>query len=338
MNCQRLFCWIFPAFLMAIVPAPANARDKRKAAFEKLYRGAQKDMSDVEYKKAIKKLQAASQLLNELSDKVKKDTQVSVCEMLGTALTGLETPKNEQAISAFEQCLRIRPTYRADCNNPHVCKNFNKALRRYLTKKLTLEPRLPKPPALHPFPVPKAEHLRLHVPTELLRSGMIQTADSPHEVEVQLGTMVLFGEDAATYQPGFGAGLIYRYAVGQNFQVLGGAYYFQHEYAGDDLKAGASGTLLVLNPGVGVRAHFLIAGRIDLGAAVMGGVSLMGIGSLSERVGGFFSTEVAANVLISSHFSLGVSVIPTITLGTGRDGEAAQSFSLPIMTRLQASF
>jgi hypothetical protein len=152
------------------------------------------------------------------------------------------------------------------------------------------------------------------------------------------GAHFLFGDDANSFGPGFGIQLAYGWTLSRFFEASVGVRFFQHEYTGSNLKSGASGTLLVIQPTIGLRAHLRLAKIWDIGLGLHMGAGIMGVGNLSDRVGGLAALSAFVSVNPHPNLALGVNVAPTLVMAKLENGQLGNSVSLPVFASIQLRF
>lgn len=323
--------------LLGAVALLCTARSVRAAEppLEKLIHAGVTCYDQLDYGCAIGKLREALRLMTAKGLEPAPREKITLYQTLAFALAAVS--RHGEAIAMFEKVLALQPTFVLDPElvGPRVYADYRKARERVLMRKLALKP---PPVALPPLvapPEPTADWLLLVPPP---KSALQDSESGPHKVGFALGAAFLFGDDAERYSAGFGAGLEYSYDIGRFLQVAANVLFFNHEYQRGDLLAGQSSTLFVLNPTVGLRARIELARWVGLGLGATAGVSVMGVGNLSDRVGGTLGATVSVDFRPVPQFAVDLLLIPMVTIASDDAGQLGTSFSLPLMLRVAIGF
>lgn len=293
---------------------------------------------NLNYGCAIDKLVAAQARVETEGITLDTPHAMKLCETLAFALASVE--KHKRAVAAFARCLALQPSYRLDPKviSPKLYRDYQTARRTMLDRVTTPTPRLPQLPKLYPIPPPDGRDYRVHTPDYLTLSGMHEQETLRHDLDFLVGASLLFGGDGENYRTGFAAAVQYLYAVHRLVELQGIAQFSTHNYAGDDAKAGFPATLYTVNLGFGARVRVGVGDYVVLSAGLLGGLSMAGLGSVDDRIGGFVAGTATVTIRPIPEFGVGVTVIPTLVLAELEEGDIGKSLVLPIFLRLAAYF
>jgi hypothetical protein len=284
------------------------------------------------YTCAISKLKKAASALEAGQLELTPAQSLLLHEHLAFSLASIEDHVGAQG--AFARCFSIQADYTLDRSviSPKIYGDYAIAKRQVLQARLHRTLRVGPMPSLKEPSLAERDVFVVHVPSTNSRT------DSLHSTHVELGTMILFGADAEVYLPGFGVVMEYSYALMDGLNVQAVTQFFQHAYAKDDLKEGHPGTLYILNVGAGVGSSLPLSERVSFGFGLRVGLSMVGVGRITDSTGAFVGLPLSVDVAVLEGFSLGLSVMPMLTVGQDQDGNSAQSLGLPILARFQLTF
>ena len=314
---------------MLLGPTPVKAFDEPVPAS---VRAGVRCYEALNYTCAISKLKKAAAALEAGQLELTPAQSLLLHEHLAFSLASIGD--HAAAQGAFIQCFSIQADYALDRSviSPKIYGDYAIAKRKVLVGRLHRTLRDGPMPSLWEPSLAERDVFVVHVPSAK------SWADSPHRVHVELGTMLLFGEDAESYLPGFGVAAEYSYALMDGLDVQAVTQFFQHAYGKDDLKDGHAGTLYVLDVGAGVGSRLPLTERVSFGLGLRVGLSMVGVGRITDSTGAFVALPVSIDVAILEGFAMGLSLMPMLTVGQDEDGNSAQSIGLPILARFQLTF
>jgi len=245
----------------------------------------------------------------------------------------------EGAEKAFGHCLDLQLDYALDASviSPKIYKHYAAAVERHVMERMDRTPRSSFTPEVVTPSFVERGLLIIDRPN-VAASGPMLSGAGRHELNAELGAMMLFGADAERFYPGVGVGLQYVHAVTNGLEVEGVVHFYQHLYAANDLKAGYSGTLYNVDVGVGLRTGIRLGRRAIFVFGLRTGLGMMGVENLTDSLGAFVAIPVGVDVAVTPGFLIGLSVAPTITTGQDVNDSLAASVSLPIVTRFRVAF
>jgi hypothetical protein len=326
---KRPFALLF--FVLLCLPDQAFAQ---RALQKQLKRGVH-CFEQLNYGCAISALEKAARLAKKAPGSLAPATALLLYKTQGFALAAVG--RHGKATLAFERCFAVDPSFYLDSKvvSPKIYADFQEARRRSLLSKLKGKIRAPELPQVFDPPPPK--RLFLHSPPQF-QQGAWLTEDQQNRVHIMVGGHFLFGDDADSFGAGFGVQLNYGFKLNRFFDAVAGLSFFRHEYSGNDLKSGFTGALLIVQPSLGVRAHLLVAEIWDVGVGFHLGASAMGVGNLSDRVGGLGALSAFVHVTPHPSVAVGLNVSPTLVLATLRNEQLGSSLSLPVFASIQMRF
>ncbi len=320
--------WALVVWMLA-GPTPAQAFDEPVPAS---VRAGIRCYEALNYTCAISKLKKAAAALEAGQLELIAAHRLSLYQHLAFSLASIAD--HEAAQGAFVRCFSVQADYALDPSviSPKIYGDYAIAKRQVLRGRLHRTLGAGPMPSLWEPSLAERDVFVVHVPSASSRT------DSPHSTHVELGTMLLFGADADTYLPGFGVAMEYSYALMDGLNVQAVTQFFQHAYAKDDLKEGHAGTLYILDVGAGVGSSLPLSERVSFGLGLRVGLSMVGVGRFTDSMGAFVAFPLSVDVAILEGFSMGLSVMPMLTVGQDEDGNSAQSLGLPILARFQLTF